>query len=46
MTNNYKDYTKQQTVHKKAISTVEPLSHEEKADLKMRILLAVNERMA
>ncbi len=46
MTDNYKDYTNRQTVHNKAISTVVPLSTEEKADLKMRILLAVNERMA
>ncbi len=46
MTNNYKDYTKQHIGTKERYPAVEPLSDEEKANLKIRILLAINDKMA
>ncbi len=46
MTNNYKDYTKRHIGTKGKYPAVEPLSDEEKANLKIRILLAINDKMA
>lgn len=42
MTDNYTNYNKQQAMPGNGVCTIQPLSKEEKADLKMRILLALN----
>lgn len=46
MTDNYTNGRKQQTIYKGKVCTVAPLTNEEKADLKMRILFAINAKMA
>ena len=46
MTDNYTNSRNQQTPYKGRVCTVAPLTNEEKADLKMRILLAINTKMA
>ncbi len=46
MTNNYKDYKERHIASKKKVYAAKPLSNEEKAELKMRIMLAINNRMA
>ena len=46
MTDNYTNYRKRQVNDDNAFLNVAPLSKEEKEDLKMRILFAINTRMA
>ncbi len=46
MTDKYTNYAKRQKQFAAAASTVAPLTSEEKAELKARILLAVNRGMA
>mgnify|MGYP005755559143 FL=1 len=46
MTDNYKEYRKEQIPVNTGIGFATPLTAEEKAELKMRILLAISPNMA
>lgn len=46
MTDNYTDFAERHKPSGTAQSLVAPLTAEEKAELKMRILLAINKNMA
>lgn len=46
MTDKYTNYTKRQEQFAATVNTVAPLTCEEKAELKARILLALNRGMA
>lgn len=46
MTDNYTDYTKKDISYNKEYGCIAPLSQEEKDELKMRILIAINANLA
>lgn len=46
MTNKYTNYAKAEAMPQAGISAASPLSMSEKAELKMRIMLAISQKMA